>query len=215
MPFISAIKMPFDLLYSSALSGMQVIINKALTLAPSTSRKLARLSGQTIAVESTSPSLEFFITVLDEGVLLGHQFDQQPDARISASASALMQLLLADDKTEVIRRKGIGLHGKTESIQTLQECLASLNIDWEYQFSKILGDIPTQALSDGLKALQEFIGESSSRMRTNIDEYLHEEIKMFPTRVELENFYREIDQLRLRLDRNRARLERLERINSQ
>jgi ubiquinone biosynthesis protein UbiJ len=208
--------MPLNLLLSTALSSAELILNKALTLDPSSKNKLRKLQGNIFeinCVNSGRSILDYsiFITVLDEGILLSPVITDEANAEISASANVLLKLLLAKDKSNIIRNENIQLKGDASSIQDLQAILLELDIDWEYQLSKSIGDIPTQTLSDGLDILKNFISNSAASLTTDIDEYVHEEKNIVPTAAELENFFQRIDQLRLNIDRTESRIDNLKR----
>ena len=208
--------MPLNLLLSTVLSSAELILNKALTLDPSSKNKLRKLQGNIFAINCVNSGrsildYSIFITVLDEGILLSPVITDEANAEISASANVLLKLLLAKDKSNIIRNENIQLKGDASSIQDLQAILLELDIDWEYQLSKGIGDIPTQTLSDGLDILKNFISNSAASLTTDIDEYVHEEKNIVPTAAELENFFQRIDQLRLNIDRTESRIDNLKR----
>jgi len=173
-------------------------------------KKLTKLHGKIFSIKCTAPEYSIFITVLEEGFLLSTVIADEADAEISGSANELLKLLFAKEKGNIIRNNNIRLKGDATSIQELQTILFELDIDWEYQLSKFIGDIPTQTFSDGLDLLKNFLNKSVASLKTDIDEYIHEEVKIVPTAYELEDFYHRIDALRLRLDRSHAKLTKLE-----
>tara|TARA_R110000772_G_scaffold131045_2_gene239296 strand:- start:6882 stop:7508 length:627 start_codon:yes stop_codon:yes gene_type:complete len=201
--------MPLNLVLSAALASAESVVNKALELDPLSKKKLLKLSGKNIAITCTSPSLSLMITITEQGFALSPVQTLESDAEVSGTAATLLQLLMAKDKTKTIRTNAVQIKGDASSIQDLQVLLNELNIDWDYQLSKFIGDIPTQSLSNGLKYLKEFLHNSSESLKTDIDEYIHEEINLFPSADELELFYQRIDTLRLRLDRSQARISKL------
>lgn len=201
--------MPIKLLFSSALSNAEFFLNKALMLDPISKKKLAKLSDKIFTIKCTTPDLSIFMTIYKEGFLLSPVIIDKADSEISGSANELLKLLFAKDKGNIIRNNNIQLKGDIASIQELQTILFELNIDWEYQLSKFIGDVPTQTFSDGLGLLQNFLNKSATNLKTDIDEYIHEEAKIVPAANELEEFYYRIDALRLRLDRSHARLTKL------
>lgn len=202
--------MPLNLLLSAALSGAEAILNKTLELDPLSKKKLLKLQGKIFSVKCTSPEIFIFITIHEEGFLLSPVIADLAEAEISASANELLKLLFAKDKSNIIRNNNVQIKGDITDIQELQEIIFDLDINWEYQLSKFIGDVPTQSLSNGLDLLKNFITKTAESIKTDVDEYIHEEAKMIPTTHELEDFYYRIDALRLRLDRNHARLTKLE-----
>jgi ubiquinone biosynthesis protein UbiJ len=201
--------MSLNLLLSVALSQAETLLNKALALDPATQIKLLELNGQNIAVRSIHPQLAILIAINEQGVSLSpliSDITDQVDAEISGPAKELIKLLLTKEKSNIIRNQKIQLKGDITSIQALQNIFLKLDIDWEYHLSKLLGDVPTQTFSDGMAFLKNFINSSTSSLQNSVDEYIHEESNLFPSSNELERFYQRIDSLRLRLDRNQARI---------
>lgn len=208
--------MSINLLLSSGLSSAELILNKALVLDPLSKKKLAGLRGNIFAINCTKsissiPAFSIFITVLDDGISLSPTIAEDANAEISASANVLLKLLLTKDKSSIIRNENIQIKGDASSIQELQAILFDLNIDWEYQLSKVIGDIPTQAVNDGLNKLKDFFNYSTASLTSGINEYIHEEKNIVPTTTELDFFFQRIDQLRLRVDRTESRINKLER----
>lgn len=205
--------MPINLILSAVLGKAETLLNKALTLDPTSNKKLTRLSGTTIVIKSVNPECSLFISVHEQGFSLSPvitDITEKTDAEISGPSQELIKLLFAKEKGDVIRNKDIQLKGDITSIQELQNIFLELDIDWEYQLSKFIGDVPTQTLSDGIELLKSFVNQSTLSLKTNIDEYIHEEAKLLPSSNELENFYQRIDALRLRLDRSQARINNFE-----
>ncbi len=203
--------MSLELLLSTGVSSAEILLNKALTLDPASKNKLAQLQGKIFAIKCTKPNCSIFITVLEKGFQLTTAIADEADAEISAAADVLLKLLITKNKDHVIRNENIQLKGDASSIQDLQAILFKLDIDWEYQLSMVIGDIPTQVLSDGIEKLKNFISYSASSLAMDIDEYLHEEKNIVPTIGELESFYQRIEQLSLRIDRTGSRINILER----
>ncbi len=202
--------MTAKLLLAGALANIEILVNEALSLDTQSRSKLARLDGNIIAVKSTEPTCFIYITAHEQGFLLSPEIAGDADAEISGTAAALLKILVAHDKNKSIRQNNIILKGDIAIIQDFQNTLMQLNVDWEYQLSKFIGDIPTWFLTEAKNSLNNFFEQSVISLKNDIDEYLHEEKKVLPTRYELENFYHRIDELRLKLDRNQARLAKLQ-----
>lgn len=201
--------MPLALLTTAVLAGVELGINNVLKLDSASQQKLAALDGAVFAVNCTSPALEVFLIVRGQTLSLCSYYEGEADTRISGQASALLALLLARDKSQAFYNKDLEIQGNLEPLQTLQKILSGLNIDWEYQLSKFIGDIPTQAFSTSLDSASELAKKTHASLTMDIDEYIHEEKKLFPGAGELESFYKAIDQLGLRVDRADARLRKL------
>ena len=196
----------FQLLSTAVCTAIELSINKVLSLDPSGQTKLSALSGPVIAIQCTSPELEIFISVRNQAIHLSTYYEGEPDTCIIGSANALLRLLTAKDKNHSFYDKELALQGRLEHLQALQKVLLGLNIDWEFHLSKFIGDIPTQTFSDSVATASHFAKNTHDSLMMDIDEYVHEERKLFPSERELESFYGSIDALRLKLDRVQARV---------
>jgi ubiquinone biosynthesis accessory factor UbiJ len=119
--------------------------------------------------------------------------------------------LLKREALTSLHNSGLELRGNTGFAQSLQNLLQQAHIDWEYQLSRVLGDIPTQLLADGVHKSQEYLQRTTHRVSRDIGDFLREEGRLVPATEELEKFYSDVQSLVLRLDRLDARLAQLAR----
>ena len=82
----------------------------------------------------------------------------------------------------------------------------------------MLGNLITNELSQFGKDLQEWTQQVSSNMKRNVDEYLKEEERIFPKKEQLKDFSEELERLKLKIDRVKAKFnvlyERLDTLNN-
>lgn len=199
--------MSFGLLQTALLLPLELTINGVLALDAASKARLLRLDGRTLALHATQPQMTLFICIRSAGLHLTITHEGATTASLHGSASALLGLLLRREPIDSLLTKNVELRGDTAFVQELQALLLGLDIDWEYQLSKLTGDIPTQTLASGLREAGSFIRKTGSRLREDVSDYLHEESGVLPTATALEAFYREIAELQLRVDRLQARLE--------
>jgi ubiquinone biosynthesis protein UbiJ len=198
--------MSLPLLQTALLLPLEFVVNGVLALDAASSARLAKLSGRTLALHSTQPQARLFITVRDKGLHLTTIFEGDPSASLHGPASALLGLLLRRDKVSNLHSRQLELRGSTAFVQELQALLLDLDLDWEYHLGKIFGDMPTQALSTGLREAGAFLKKSGSRLKADAVDYLQEESRLFPATAELDAFYNAVSALALRVDRLQARL---------
>jgi ubiquinone biosynthesis protein UbiJ len=196
------------LFQSAILSTVETCLNGLLSLDAAAGARLETMSGKVLQVQCEMPNLRFHLLVSDGRILLMQGDALTADASIRGRASALLKLLVRGN-TAGLREDGIVISGDSGFLNALQQILQNLDVDWEYQLSKFIGDIPTQAISDGITGAQNFVRQSAANLRDDIDAYLHEEKKLFPDKAQLEQFYVAVDSLRLRADRLEARVARL------
>ncbi|MDG2273801.1 MAG: hypothetical protein P8L39_16000, partial [Halioglobus sp.] len=91
----------------------------------------------------------------------------------------------------------------------LQQVLATLDIDWEAPLVSTLGDVPGHQVAQILRHTFSWGKQASNGLTRQIEEFIHEEARLSPPRLEVEDFYRDLQELGLRVDRMQSRAERL------
>lgn len=137
-----------------------------------------------------------------------------PDCSIKGDSAALLRLMTAENKAEALFSPNIELQGDTESAQKLQAIMADLDIDWEEKLSQWVGDIAAHQLGNQARSLFQWGRQTVDSLLLNVEEYLHEEARAMPPRLELEAFYQDIAKIALATDRLAARLQRLNESNA-
>jgi ubiquinone biosynthesis protein UbiJ len=202
--------MSLALLQSALLLPLELAINGVLKLDAASKSRLARLDGGTLALRATQPSITLFISVRGNGLHLSTLHEGADTASLHGPTTALLGLLLRREHIDNLHARNVELRGDTGFVQDLQALLLDLEIDWEYHLSKLVGDIPTQAAASGLRETGTLLRKTGSRLRENVTDYLHDESGLLASADELEAFYNEITELKLRTERLQARLDRLQ-----
>ncbi len=196
---------------SSLFTPLEVAIKVALRQDPATLRRLARLDGKVIQLQITSPQLMIYLFPVADGIEFSSGHEGEVDCRIEGRTSDFLEVLLDEQKTF---GSGIQLSGDTQIAISLKDCLQQLNIDWEALLADRVGDLAAHQFAEIFRIGRSYLRESSDSLLDDMDDYLHEEIRLLPARVELEQFYNQVDQLRLQVDRIEARIERLSQSQS-
>jgi ubiquinone biosynthesis accessory factor UbiJ len=202
--------MSFAMFQSALLLPVELAINGVLALDTASRQRLAQLDGGVLAIHATQPTASIYLKVQGSRIRLSMLHEGDASASLHGSASALLALLLRRERTESLRASNVELRGDTAFVQQLQALLRELDIDWEYHLSKVVGDVPTQAAADTLRKAGAGLRRTGARARENVSEYLFEESGLLPRADELENFYRDIAELKLRAERLQARLDALQ-----
>ena len=195
------------MLLTAALAGAEKLINKALEYDPGTRIGLQTLEGQVLAVHITSPDAQFFVTPDDEGLRLMAQWDGDVDTRISGSLLALARIGSQDIHN--LKDSGVEVMGKTSLLADLQQLLKNVDIDWEEILTQFSGDIVGHQAAQLIRGKLGWASERFNSGQRLTREFLTEELKAIPGKHELEDFYRQVDDLRLAVDRAAARINKL------
>ncbi len=199
--------MSFALLQTALLIPTELAVNNLLSLDPATVVRLQALQGKTLAVHVTQPAFVLYVRITAKGVQLSPVFEGQPDASLHGSTAALLKLLSKGAGITNLHASNVELRGNTGFVQQLQNLLADLDIDWQFQLSRLIGNLPTSVISSGFNQVADFAKESGSRFKQNLQDYLAEESTLLPRAHELGTFYSGINELALRVDRLQARID--------
>lgn len=195
------------MLATAALASAEKILNAALQYDPATRIGLARLSGKILAVNITAPNLHVFVMAMDDELRLMNHWDGAVDTRISGSLLALAQL----SQTEIhnLKDSGVSVMGDISLLADLQQLLKNVDIDWEEMLSQFTGDIIGHQTATLIRAKFGWVKDRAASAQRLTREFITEELKTIPSKHELEDFYHQVDDLRLAVDRAAARMEKL------
>ena len=191
-------------LSTAAVAGLESLINAALRYDPATRLKLGRLANRVLAVEISAPAITLFITADDQGLCLMNHWQGEVHTRLKGSLPALLKL--ARNPGTSFAQSGVEVMGDTSLLVELQALLKNLDIDWEEALSQLLGDVLGHQSAQVIRSGLGYTRERSSEARRLLSEFLTEEVRSLPSKLELEDFYQQVDELRLRLDRLEARI---------
>lgn len=188
------------------------VLQPLLATDPRACRRLAALEGRTLALELSTPPLRFLLKPHARGVgLHPGSADQAVDCTLKATPAGLTRLLNAGAE---VRVPGIEVDGDIQLAADLRDLLRDLDIDWEGLLARALGELPAHALAEMARSGEVWARQSHTQLQGALRNYLHEELAVAPTRIELDAFCGEVDQLRLRVDRLEARLRQHEEAGS-
>jgi ubiquinone biosynthesis protein UbiJ len=199
-----------EMLASTLCAPIEALINAVLKQDPASALQLQVYRGKTLRVECTSPiKLVAFLVVEEQRISLRSVFEGEPDAGISASASDYANLLTSDSQTGALFSPAVAISGDTHLVQGLHRVIAGLEIDWQDHFATVFGDVATHQFSELVSRAKRWGKQSRETMLDNVEEYLHEEARLLPSKSEVAHFSTRVDELKLRLDRINARTQRL------
>ena len=183
-------------------------LNTLLSLNPELSQKLKKLEGKVIQFHFTLPDFNLFFMPDENGKIeVYHQYEDDVDACISGSMIAFMKNMITEDSSQQLFSGELVLSGETSIAHQFGDILGHLDIDWEEQLSRIVGDQITYRLSKVVKKTAHYVDKTKQTARLNINEYLTEEAQILPTTYETEQFNKAVDVIRDDTERLAARLQ--------
>ena len=203
--------MALSLATTALLAPIEKAVNSLLAQDPHAMNSLAQFRSKLIEVQT--PHAGCSMRFVESGIRLGALHEgavpEAADAIITGPAPALLKLL--KDGERPLADSDIRIEGDAEFLLDLQQTLAGLDIRWEDLLQPVLGDVLTGSIGDAVAGARNWSRKAGVNIRRNLANYLQYEAGVMPTPEELEAFADRVDELRLRLDRLEARLERLGR----
>lgn len=196
-------------LRTGALAALEAGLNRALALDPTAQRELATLAGHSFALEFTVPSLQIYLQPGLESVRLAGYYDGPVTTRVSGRASDFAELAGSADPAATLINGQLSLQGDSAPLIQLQKILSGLELDWEAPLVDALGDVAGHQLAQLLRTVWTTSGEINRSLLRQLDEFIHEEARLSPPRLEVEDFYHSVQALEQRVDRLQSRLARL------
>lgn len=196
--------------FDALLSRAAALVNRVLALDPEFSPRLDALDGRRFRIEVKGAGLCFDIRIASRAVNLEPAVGAA-DVTISGPPLALWSLLSAGDPLQALNAADVTLTGDVKVAQRLSALLGELDVDWEEVAAGRIGDIPAHQAGRWARRFTRWRRRTHDSLQASLGEYLQEEARYLPTRVEIELFSDEVDEVRDAVERAEARLARLER----
>jgi ubiquinone biosynthesis protein UbiJ len=114
----------------------------------------------------------------------------------------------------MITAGAVQINGDIDLGQRFQRLLEKIDIDWEEQAARVMGDVAAHQLGNALRDLRTWSTQSLHTLRADAAEYLQEESRLLPLRARAESFQRAVESLRLDAERLEQRFQRLHELTS-
>lgn len=194
-----------------ALQGIESTINGLIALDPQAARRLSAFHGRVICIDLRGTGIALYFIPGHSGELqVFSRYDGEPDCTIEGSPLDLMRASDKQTGSAQLFAGHVALSGDTELGHRFSEILGSLNIDWEEQLAKLVGDVAAHELGRQVRGASEHIKRDGKTLAGNLGEYLTEEARLLPHRYEVEAWQEDVERTRDDLERLIARVTLLE-----
>ena len=168
-----------------------------------------QLDGRVVSLTVEGTPLAFFFRAEGGRVSLAPNHDGATDASLSGTPIAL--LALAGPRAEgALRGGGVRIEGDAEVAQKFRELLEQARPDFEEELARVIGDVGARRIANVARDLFDWGRKAAGSFAGSVVEYLQEEGRDVPTRVEVDEFLEGVDRLRDDTERLEAKLARLE-----
>lgn len=196
---------------NAALAVFEQTLNRVLALDPEGARRISAMQGQVILIELEGFGTRFYLIPGPGQVQLYGTYSADPDCTLRGTPLALARIGLSAQPTDELFAGAVKVEGDTGLAQQFGGIVKELDIDWEEQLARLVGDPVAHQLGNATRAAQDWSRSSARRLSQALKEYLQEEGRLVPTDYEVAEFLAGVDTLRDDVERLAARIERLER----
>jgi len=188
---------------------VETALNRYLALNPEACQRLRAIEGKVLAIELRGLDSTLYLIAYDRGIDVFSRYEGEPDAVLSGTPLQLMSLSRGDAGSQLLSGEA-KIRGEQTVAQRFSELLSLSAIDWEEVLAQAIGDIPAHQMGRLLRGTHAWLTRTGASLRADLGEYLQEEVRLLPSRNEVEAFMDDVDGLRADTDRLEARLKRLE-----
>lgn len=193
-----------------SLMALQTALNQALSLDESRRSSIQALHGKVLELIISPLNIHFFMCFQHTEIQLLSQSSQAPDTIIHTSPLGLIRLsLLPASKVRSLFNDSIKLSGDLELGQQVKRLFDELDIDWEGHLAHFTGDVVAHQIGSFVRQGIAFKRRLNTSVTQNITSYLQDDCRLFPPREEINDFFHDVDDLVLRVERLSAHINQL------
>jgi len=196
-------------LLSPLVKPLQIAINRYLAYDPEVPKQLAAMQGKVVELHFLTLELSIYIVINGDDLDICDDYTGVVDTTISGSPIALAMMGMQQSSTSSLFSGDVTIDGDLELGTKFQAFLDNIEVDWEEPLSQLSGDVVAQQMGDVLRGVAGWLQQSTETNSLNVSEYLREEQAVLPSKYEVERFKREVDDVRLSVDRLEAKVQRL------
>jgi ubiquinone biosynthesis protein UbiJ len=187
------------------LQPVQSLLDRGVANSTTAAALCAQLEGQTLQIAVLPTELAVHFVVTDGQLRLNQGMAENPAATISGSLVNLTRLA-GDDPEAVIREGHVSISGDADVATHFRALLAITRPDWEEELSRLTGDALAHEAGRAFRGVAGWAARARHSLGRSVAEYLSEESRDLVATTELQEFYTEVDQLAMSVERAEAKL---------
>ena len=191
------------------LGQLAAALNRNVEQSERAATLAAQLEGRVLALVLEGTPMTLWFRVKEGRVAIDTRHDGQADARLAGTPFSLLSMV-GPGAPERVRSAGIRIDGDAEVAQRFQGLLQLAQPDFEEELARVIGDVAAHQVANFARGFLGWGRRAADSLSQNVAEYLQEEGRDVPSRVELEEFLEAVDHLRNDADRLEVRLSRVE-----
>ncbi|MEE9358743.1 ubiquinone biosynthesis accessory factor UbiJ [Candidatus Vondammii sp. HM_W22] len=195
-----------------AIAGLEEAFNRYIALDQAAAEQLLQLHGQVIAFDVVGLGLALYLIPGPGGLQILSEYEGTPDCRLRGTPIALAHMGNLQANSEQLFSGTVEISGDTELAHQFGKIIGGMEGDWEELLSHYTGDIVAHEVGKLFRSTGHWGRRSMDTLGLDVQEYLHEELRLLPVKLEIEAFMNDVDTLRDDGERLQARTDRLKRM---
>ena len=198
-----------------AAAGLETVVNRLLALDADLAEGVAELEGRVIEVRVEGFDWRFRlhsrgsrvnVVALDHS---GVADAAVPDLVVCGPPFTLLRLCASAESIDGVLPSDVSIRGDVKLVEKLSSLARRVDIDWEEPLANVLGDSLGHEVARGLRGLASWARTASETLALDVGEYVREERRLSPTRLEVEDLADDIEVLRDDVERLEIRIARV------
>jgi ubiquinone biosynthesis accessory factor UbiJ len=198
-------------LNAAALTALERAVDTALGLDSATRAQVDALAGKVFCIDCTVPAVRVYVAPgAGELRLYGH-YEGEVACTVSGAASDFVALAGAADKAGALVNGNLRISGDSAPLLELEKALGKLELDWEQRLALLVGDVAAHQFGRAVRGSARWGQGAQASFARHVEEFIHEEARLAPPRLEVEDFFGDLRATAQRTERLEAGLRRLSR----
>lgn len=196
------------------LAGCERTLNALLARDPAAPTRLAALAGSRLLVRLEQPNIELVIHYHHAGLdlLRGEGINEADvDAVVELTPETFSEWISGASVERLMFDGKLAVRGHIHLLEATRQLLFDLDIDWESELARWLGDVPAHSLAEGLRRMARWGLRAKDELLQDVSEYVFEEARLLPGQQQRNVLREHLTELEVATDRLEARFKRLQR----
>jgi ubiquinone biosynthesis accessory factor UbiJ len=192
------------------LRPLERALNRQIAASGRARALLAELDGRSMELRFAATPFRVRLAATADALSVRPAADEPADAVIEGTPLSFLRLATGE-ATQSIRAGGMDVRGDAEIAEGFRRLLDAARPDLEEELSRVTGDVAAHYLAGFARDALDFGRRAGDAFARNLGEYLTEESRDLPVRLEVEEFLEGVDRLREAVDRLETRIAAAER----
>jgi len=207
---MAASKIANELLLPQALTaGLELLINKALLLNLNKAVPLQAVKEKTLTLELAELAFPLSFTVSSQANVIVSSITESSDCTITTSVNTLKRLKADQQITQLIKQGELDVIGDMKIAQQFAAVAQSLEIDWQSELAKHIGDVPTHKIVQFGNKITQAVNKHSTQLQADLGEYIVHEKRLVATNHQIKHFNKQVADVSTEVDKINSRINNL------